>query len=313
MSITVIKAGMQTSIQDGGRPGFMHWGVAKGGAMDPYSMALANQLLGNPKDHPVLEICVMGPVLRFSQTVSLAVCGAQFELWRHHKGDISLVMSHQCLTFEAGEELHFGKRLEGARAYLALAATIDCHYVMGSASTHFLGEWGGLNGRALQTGDRIELSQCEQRPQRGLPANALQRYSGNYLLRCTDSVESGCFTQAQQQHFYQQTYKLGKDANRMGLRLDGKALPDVAMQELVSSGLTPGSIQIPPSGLPIIASVDGQTIGGYPRIANVISADLFALGQLVPGDKIRFVYLPAEQARQILLNQYRSHNDSEES
>ena len=306
MSIEVIKAGMQTSVQDGGRPGYMHLGVAPGGAMDRLSMSLANRLLGNSPTHPLLEICISGPVLRFTQSMSIAICGAQFEMWRVNQQGKFPLARNQSVTLQAGDELHFAKRLVGARAYLALAAQIDCPKVMASLATHFQAGFGGLAGRALQTGDVVPLRDCQVRPIKILPVVYRQSYSGKYLLRCCDSVESDLFSDSQRQTFYQQTYQLSHNSNRMGLRLTGEALPELAIADMTSSGLLPGSIQVPPSGVPIIAGVDAQTIGGYPRIANIISADLFALAQLVPGDRLNFVHVNIKQAQAMLRAQQKS-------
>ena len=306
MKIEVIKPGLQSSIQDRGRTGYMHLGVAKGGAMDPLSMTLANWLVGNAPTNPVLEICLLGPTLRFKQAVSVAVSGAKFELEVHSKEGVrSAVNVKQTIQLNSGDTLAFGKRLQGARAYLAVAGIFNYNAVLGSCATHFSAKFAGLEGRALQAGDQLSLSHCEVRQTRTLPIHVAQQYSGTYLLRCVPSVETSHFSPAQLSQFYTRSYLLRSDSNRMGLRFDGEPLSMNDMDELISSGLSQGSVQFPPSGLPIIASVDGQTIGGYPRIANVISADLFALGQLVAGDKVSFSLVSLEQAHDIYVGQQR--------
>lgn len=303
MTIEVIKAGMQTSIQDAGRNGYMHLGVAHGGAMDTLSMQLANWLVGNKPEQPLLEVCLLGPTLLFTQAVSIAITGARFELSVVDKnGKAKPVHNDQTIQLKVGDTLHFGKRLQGARAYLAFAAKLDGKATLGSYSSHFLANFGGLHGRAFKAGDIIRLRQC-RRCETRKQDNGAQCYSGKYLLRCTDSVETAQFSQAQKDAFYGNSYTVSSASNRMGLRLDGKVLDNLQLAEMVSSGLTQGSVQIPPSGLPIVSSVDGQTIGGYSRIANVISADLFALGQLVAGDQINFAYVTVAQAHDILVKQ----------
>jgi biotin-dependent carboxylase-like uncharacterized protein len=306
MSIEVIKPGLQSSIQDRGRTGYMHLGVAKGGAMDPLSMTLANWLVGNSPANPVLEICLLGPTLRFKQAVSVAVSGAKFDIEVCSKEGTCLAVNvNQTMQLRAGDTLKFGKRLQGARTYLAIAATFDCEAVLGSCATHFSAKFAGFKGRALQVGDHLSLSHCEVRQTRTLPIHVAQQYGGKYLLRCVPSVETSHFSPAQLSQFYTRSYLLRSDSNRMGLRFDGEPLSMNDMDELISSGLSQGSVQLPPSGLPIISSVDGQTIGGYPRIANVISADLFALGQLVAGDKVNFSLVSLEQANDIYASQQR--------
>lgn len=304
MSIEVIKAGMQTSIQDLGRQGLMHQGIASSGAMDTFSMQVANKLIGNPTNHPVLEICLIGPALAFTQAMSIAICGATFELSVVNGKGSQKVTNNQLIQIQAGDKLVFGKRQQGARSYLAFAAKLSIPKVLDSYSTHFLAQFGGLHGRQLITGDVIELTGCQIRAKTKILKQILPTYSGKYLLRCTSSVETEYFTTQQQRQFYTTKYTVTSASNRMGLRLQGSVLTDLPTQNITSSGLLTGSIQIPPDGLPIVSSVDGQTIGGYPRIANVISADLFALGQLVAGDQINFIQINIKQAHEILDNQH---------
>jgi biotin-dependent carboxylase-like uncharacterized protein len=270
-------------------------------------MQQANWLVGNKPEQPVIEICLIGPSLLFKQALTIAITGAYFELTvTDKKGHARTVANDQSIQLKVGDTLRFGKRLQGARAYLAFAAKLDSKPILGSYATHFLAEFGGLFGRALKSGDVIPLRQCRRSATRQLGRNTGQRYSGKYVLRCTDSVESSQFSQLQKDAFYQQTYKLSSTSNRMGLRLEGDPLAMDNMLEMTSSGLTQGSVQIPPSGLPIISSVDGQTIGGYPRIANVISADLLALGQLAAGDQIYFAYVSVKQAQELLFEQQKA-------
>jgi biotin-dependent carboxylase-like uncharacterized protein len=304
MSIKVLKPGLQSSIQDFGRKGYMHLGVAMSGAMDALSMQVANWMVGNALDKPVIEICLTGPSLYFTKAMSVAIAGAKFDVYVNRQNiNDAPVDTNQTIQVNAGDILSFGKRLQGARAYLACAAELDCTSVLGSCATHFTAKFGGVEGRALQKGDELALSHCEVRKSRTLAKKMVQQYSGNYLLRCVPSVETSQFNDIQQARFFANRYTLRSDSNRMGLRFDGKAIEMENMQELVSSGLTQGSVQLPPSGLPIVSSVDGQTIGGYPRIANVISADLFALGQLVAGDKVSFCLVTVEQAHEIFSSQ----------
>jgi biotin-dependent carboxylase-like uncharacterized protein len=300
MSIKIIKAGMQTSIQDCGRQGLMHLGIASSGAMDNLSMIVANRLVGNFPNQPVLEICLIGPSLLFTQSISIAICGAKFEVHIINEHGKRALPNDQSIGLEAGDKLVFGKRKQGARAYLAFAANLNLDQVLDSYSTHFLANFGGYNGRQLQAGDHIELNHCETRPPAKIPHQQQTPYSGKYILRCTNSVETELFTAQQQQQFYATKYTVSSASNRMGLRLQGSVLTELPAQNMTSSGLIAGSIQIPPNGLPIISSVDGQTIGGYPRIANIISADLFALGQLVAGDQISFSHVDINQAHKIL-------------
>lgn len=296
MSIHVIKPGLQTSIQDLGRPGQMHNGIARSGAMDPVSMQIANWLVNNPANNPVIEVTLVGPTLQFETPLTIAISGADFDLYLN--GD--LVFNNQSMRVNAGDLLEFDRLNSGARAYIAIAADFKLTPVLNSFSTHLSAGFGGLNGRAFMTDDQIPLSAICKVPMRKLADKNQLTFSGSYLLRCVPSVESAWFSQAEHSFFYSQQYQVTPESNRMGIRLRGTRLTQTSTRQMVSSGLLTGSIQIPQSGLPIISSVDGQTIGGYPRIANVVSADQSILGQLKANDKIRFVKVNQKQAVKII-------------
>ena len=304
MSLYFIKAGLQTSLQDGGRYGQRHLGISQSGAMDANSMRMANWLLNKPLDSPVLEIAIVGPTIRFDHALTIAVCGAQFELHLNSKR----VYNNQVIHVELGDCLIFSSLQQGARAYLAFTGELDISPMLASYSTHLTACFGGFKNRAFKNRDYLKIignddsnkiDQCAL-PQRTLPDECFMPYPGNYLMRCTESVESSKFTKRQKTLFFSQAYKVSADLNRMGIQLHAKTLEFDQPMVISSSGLTQGSIQIPPSGQPIISCVDGQTIGGYPRIANIISADLPRLGQLKSGDKINFIMISRDYALQIL-------------
>ncbi|MCP4413550.1 MAG: biotin-dependent carboxyltransferase family protein [Gammaproteobacteria bacterium] len=293
MSFHIIKAGLQTSIQDFGRSGQMHNGVSKSGAMDKTAMQMANWLVSKPLDSPLLEITMIAPQIHFSQRMSIAICGAEFE-WFLNGNNID---THQTIQVQANDQLKANKRISGLRAYLAFSATIDAtpeddypviKPVMGSYSTHLIAGFGGFKGRAFEDGDWLRLMDSYIPENKTIPKNYMFSYSGSYFLRTVPSVETTAFTIEQREQFFDQSFQVQIDSDRMGIRLQGTPILFEQQIQLISSGLTQGSIQVPPNGQPIISSVDGQTLGGYPRIANVITADLPLLGQLQAGDKIRF-------------------------
>jgi len=305
MGIKVIKPGLLSTIQDQGRMGQMHNGIAQTGAMDRLSMHLANWLVGNPLNHPTIEVTVIGPSLQFEEDISIAVSGADFDLYL----DGSSVAANQTIQVKAGQTLTFDHCKRGARAYIAMSADFDIPAVLTSYSTNLIAGFGGIDGKELAMNQMIALKNVRQVKTRVVPAQYNLTLSGKYLLRCTWSVETGLFSDATREQFFSRQFTVSPDSNRMGIRFKGQPIDTSEISQIISSGLTPGSIQLPPSGLPIISSVDGQTIGGYPRIANVISADLPLLGQLRANDKIRFCLLSQEQAteglrrKQALLNQ----------
>lgn len=296
MSLTFLKPGLQTSIQDLGRSGKMHFGINQSGAIDSLSLKLANWLVGNPLNAACLELTLVGPTIKFKVSTSIAICGAEFDIY--HNGD--LVFNDETIQVCKGDVLEFDKLRSGARAYLAVAGKLKCEKQFGSYSTHLMANFGGHQGRQIKTGDKIKVKDPELRDVKTLDKKLRLKYVGNYLIRFTEGVESEFFSQDAQQLFIRSEYKISADSNRMGLRLVGQPISTQIDKQIVSSGLVPGTIQIPSSGLPIITGVDGQTIGGYPRIGNVISADLPLLGQLKAGDKINWQFVEMDAAREFL-------------
>jgi biotin-dependent carboxylase-like uncharacterized protein len=296
MSLHFNKAGLQTSLQDFGRTGQMHNGVSRSGAMDKTAMQMANWLVSKPLDSPLIEITMIAPEITFSQRMSIAICGAEFE-WFLNGVPID---AHQTIQVQPDDQLRANKRISGLRAYLAFSAIPDTTQrgdspaikpVMGSYSTHLIAGFGGFKGRAFEDGDCLHLMDSTVAENKAIPRNYVFSYSGSYVFRTVASVETTVFTTEQKALFFDQSFQVQIDSDRMGIRLQGTPLLFEQQIQLVSSGLTQGSIQIPPSGQPIISSVDGQTLGGYPRIANVISADLPLLGQLQAGDRVRFSFV----------------------
>lgn len=294
MSLRFIKPGLQTSIQDIGRVGFMHQGISRSGAMDNVSLQLANWLVSNPLNQAAIEVTLVGPTIEFTHNLSIAICGAEFELTLNDEP----VLNNETLHVNVGDVLTFKKLRSGMRAYLALAGDFSDESLFGSQSTHLTAGFGGHEGRTFQKNDLLALNATRHVNKRILPGAYRPTFSGNYLLRCCDGLEMEQFSQKNLEAFYNFSYTVSHDSNRMGLRLEGEPLLNEDSLSIVSSGLVIGSIQVPPSGLPIISSVDGQTIGGYPRIANVISADVNILGQLKAGDKVSFLSVSRQKAWQ---------------
>ncbi|WOX06732.1 5-oxoprolinase subunit C family protein [Microbulbifer pacificus] len=294
--LRILKAGLQTSIQDGGRSGWMQYGIAKGGAADPVAMQLANSLLGNPPHHPCLEITLTGPDIEFGCDLSIAICGAQFDLTLNGQS----IDNDQGIAVKKGDHLAFGPLQSGARAYLALSAETVLPAAFGSLSTHIQTEFGGYCGRALRAGDEIRLRNCRREPPRQLSNDYQLRYSARPQIRVIDGAEAEMFADTARELFYRTTYSVSAQSNRMGIRLAGNGLDTAGLPQMTSSGLCPGSVQIPPDGSPIISFVEGQTIGGYPRLAHVISADQHLLGQLKPHDRIDFFRVDLDTAIRIL-------------
>ncbi|HFB64361.1 MAG TPA: biotin-dependent carboxyltransferase [Aeromonadales bacterium] len=300
MSIEFISAGLQTSLQDEGWVGLMHQGISQSGAMDAISMYQANWLVSKPLNSAVLEITLMGPTLKFHQNLTLAVCGARFELFLNDQ-QISM---DETLKVNEGDILRFGQLKQGARAYMSFSAELELEPVFNRFSTHLTAGFGGFKGRSLQKNDRLKVKQVFEPARKKLAKEMIPAFSGHYLLRTVPAVETKQFTPGQLHDFYSQHFQVSTQSNRMGIRLQGgffdKIHENRDNNSMISSGLLPGSIQIPPSGTPIISAVDGQTIGGYPRIAQVIAADVPLLGQLKAQDKVSFCQIDRAHAVNLL-------------
>ncbi|WP_066967150.1 biotin-dependent carboxyltransferase family protein [Microbulbifer sp. Q7] len=296
MSLRIIKPGLQTTIQDGGRPGNLRWGLSRGGAGDTFAMALGNLLLGNSPKHPCLEVAITGPEIEFSAATSVAVTGARFDLAHNDRP----ANNDEVLQMRPGDRLRFGPLRSGARAYITLAADFQLAPTLDSLSTHVIAGFGGWQGRALKAGDQIPLQHCRTVPTRALPAQYRLDYGSRPLLRVVPGLESPYFTGDAKTRFYAGGFTVSPQSNRMGIRLAGEPLPTETLPQQVSAALCPGTVQVPPNGLPIISFVEGQTIGGYPRIAHVISSDLHRLAQLPASARLDFEQVEQATAHQIL-------------
>jgi biotin-dependent carboxylase-like uncharacterized protein len=203
-----------------------------------------------------------------------------------------------------GQTLRLGPTKAGARCYLCVRGGIEVKPFLGSASTHLLSGLGGHEGRALRKGDVLKIGAAKgSLPKRSVAAKALERLAPRNILRVTPGPQSEWFPEAAQRVFYGSAYRVAEESNRMGLRLEGAAIPEGAHGEMISEGVSLGAVQIAAGGLPIILFVEQQTTGGYAKIANVISADLHSLGQLRPRDEIRFERVDMERARALLREQ----------
>lgn len=288
MEITVIRAGMLTTVQDLGRTGHRAAGVPLCGAMDPFAARAANLLVGNAPDAAVLECTLVGPELGFPAEAVVAVTGASF-------GGIP---GWRTLTMKPGEILKLGAAVHGCRGYIAVAGGIEVPRVLGSRSTYLRGRLGGLAGRALQDGDVLPVPPAVRRvaDHWRIDERILPRYSALPTVRVTPGAQADEFGRV----LFDTEFKVMTQSDRMGLRLGGARLVRIGGGELISSPVAPGTVQIPPDGQPIVLMADAQTIGGYPKAAHVISADLPLVAQLRPGDRLRFVETSMAEAQRAM-------------
>jgi antagonist of KipI len=288
----IIKPGLLTTVQDLGRFGFQESGVPVGGPMDAFSHRLANQLLGNEPGAATLEITLIGPELVVDVDTTIAICGAHFEV----TCDGRAVPVDASWPVRAGQRLKFGRVLQGARAYLAVAGGVQTPPVLGSRATHLVSRMGGLAGRALASGDRVPIAgDTQPRPQRKSPGLTLPT-RGRALLRVMPGPQDDWFQRDAMKTIGGVSFRISPRSNRMGYRLQGPPLPRAREGELISEPVGIGAIQVPSAGEPILLMADRQTAGGYPKIGHVITADLPLAGQLAPGDFIEFVLCTRQEA-----------------
>jgi antagonist of KipI len=282
-ALTILRAGMLTTVQDLGRWGYQHRGVGVAGPMDTYSHRLANRRAGNPDTAAALEATVIGPDLRFDADVVCATAGADFVV---HVGDAVVAAGH-AFDVPAGATVRFGTRTSGARVTIAVRGGLDVPMAFGSRSTSMVSRMGPFGGRALKTGDVVPIGSAQVAG--SLPAGRdLPRPSGGARLRVLIGPHDAMFTSAGLEALFGSRFVISSQSNRMGYRLAGVPLQHVRAADILSDATPMGSLQVPASGDPILLMADRPTTGGYPRVATVISADLPLAGQLAPGDWIEF-------------------------
>lgn len=288
----IVKPGLLTTVQDLGRYGHQASGVPVAGPMDSFSHRLANLLAGNGANAATLEITLLGPELIVGADTTIAVAGAQFEI----ACDERPVPFNASFAVRRGQRIKFGRIVDGARAYLAVAGGIQTNPVLGSRATHLVSHMGGVNGRALATGDRLPIvGNSASRPQRKAGGLTLPT-KGRALLRVMPGPQADWFDADSLKTISGVSFRISPQSNRMGYRLQGPPLVRVRDGELISEPLGVGAIQVPSAGEPILLMADRQTAGGYPKIGYVISADLPLAGQLAPGDFIEFHVCSPQEA-----------------
>jgi antagonist of KipI len=303
-TIQVQAPGLLTTVQDLGRQGFGPLGVSPSGAADPISLRLGNRLVGNHEGAAGLEMMLLGGTFIFPQGAIVALTGSDFFATLD---DVSLNLSTS-VEARPGQTIRLGPTSSGARCYLCVQGGISVKPFLGSASTHILSGLGGFEGRPLQKGDVVRIgSSTEPFRRRTIAPEVSEHLSRRKVLRVTAGPQSDWFSESSVRSFYASTYRVGEQSNRMGLRLEG-GLEDATVSQrsvshMITEGVSLGAIQVPTGGSPIILFVEQQTTGGYPKIANVISADLHRIGQLRPRDEIRFEQVTFEAARSLLIEQ----------
>jgi antagonist of KipI len=312
---------MLSTLQDRGRQGYQKFGILVSGAMDEDALRLGNILVGNEQSEAALEITMMGPVLEFSENVLAAITGADLQptiegipvpLWRP-------------VLIKAGSVLRFGHPVSGSRAYLCVSGGYSVPPVMGSKSTYLRAGFGGFKGRALETGDQLEIDDipafgrkiAKSLQDKGpfktanwyvQTAHALHREDGQ-PIRITPGLQYKYFNEISQHKLVAEDFRITVHADRMGYRLEGSKLELTKPLEMISEAAMQGTIQVPADGNPIILMADRQSVAGYPKIAQVIMADMSRLAQCKPGEKLRFSLVGQEQAEALYVEREQFIND----
>ncbi|MFN2508230.1 MAG: biotin-dependent carboxyltransferase family protein [Chthoniobacterales bacterium] len=311
MSLLVNRAGFLTTIQDLGRVGHRASGVSMGGALDPYALRIVNLLVGNDEAAAGIEVTLGTVRLRSDDERVIAWAGGAFQA----EVDGCLLPAGRAALVRAEEEFAITAPASGARGWLAISGGIDVPLVLGSRSTDLRGGFGGMEGRALRDGDVLPLGQPSNRglaiaralsevriASWGAPNEWSNTRTRHGFLRVLRGAESSEFAA---DALLAGRFTVAPESDRMGVRLQGAELRRDRNEDLISEPVVPGTIQVPPDGQPIILLGDCQTIGGYPKIAHVITVDLAAAAQLFPGDSVRFAEVGLDEAQRLLIERER--------
>lgn len=316
MGIEIKSPGLLTTIQDGGRFGFRKYGVIVSGAMDQIAFRVSNLLVGNKEDDAVLEITLLGPEILIKEDTLISICGGNLS----PKINEYEVPMWRPIYVKAGSVLNFGKCISGTRAYISFAGSFCIEEVMGSKSTYIRAEIGGYEGRRLNKEDVLELnnpsgssieitkSLSKQINSNGysypkwLVSNSIiPNYKMNSIIRVIKGGEFDFFDDNSKKVFFENSFIITPQSDRMGYRLKGQELKLENSLEMISEAVSFGTIQVPPDGNPIILLADRQTTGGYPKIGQAITVDMPIVSQLKPGDSMRFQEISLEEAQRLYI------------
>lgn len=290
MSFLVVKPGFLTLVQDLGRYGVAHLGLARAGVMDQHASRWANYLLNNKQTDAVLEITLGGCELEAQANTIIAVTGAEMGFQINGQ----LKTNWQTYRIKAGDRLSWANATQGTRAYLAVKAGLQ-------TETYFLSRSVNVRehvGRSVSQGDSLAYQPCiSGLPNRMMPGMFKPDYSAALTLRLLPSYQFDLFSEQQKNTFFKQLYRVSTHADRVGYRLDGEPIIEVP-EKMISEGMAYGSVEITSAGLPIILMNDAPTMGGYPKIGTVFSLDLYQLAQRQANTAVNFELLSIDQAQQ---------------
>ena len=296
MSIRILEPGFNVTIQDLGRASFQHLGVPVSGAVSPVALKIGNALVGNNLGIAGLEIRLIGPTMEvLCDAIRVALTGTNTEIELIGENG-RCQPANQSLVLKKGQKFKIGSISDSGSAYLAIEGGFRLPEVYGSLSTYVRGSIGGFSGKALEQGDEIPLNSRNVEDRGELRVSNLSALEENGPLRIIFGPQKDFFKEESIRDFLASPYLITRDADRMGMRLDGPVLKHERGYNIVSDGIVTGAIQVPGTGQPIILLADHQTTGGYPKMATVISADISRMGRLRPGDTVKFIEVTADEA-----------------
>jgi antagonist of KipI len=304
MKAAILRAGFLTTVQDLGRTGFREFGISVGGALDQHALRVANLLVGNTESAAGLEITLGSVRARFADNRAIAWCGGDFDVL---VGSTTLPAGHVA-NVRADDEVVFTQGKRGCRAWLAISGGVDVPVVLESRSTDLRGGFGGQDGRPLRDGDLVPLGECRRSQTAATgevsswsaPVDWTTTAKEEPVLRFVRGSDWDRFNASAHLALTSAAFTVSPDSDRMGARLDGPELQRDKDVDLVSEAVAPGTVQVPPGGKPIVLLGDCQTIGGYPKIAHVITVDLPMAAQLRANDRVQFREVALADAHRLL-------------
>ena len=299
MSLRVRDPGLLTTVQDLGRYGYSHLGISPGGAADSLAMRIANLLVGNAENAAALEMTLAGVTLEVDEQSVVALTGSKCDCRINN----DTAPMWQAIRVPAGGVLTCGPMKTGSRLYLAIQGGLDVQPIMGSASTNMAGHFGGFEGRWLRKDDLLGVRKGPNSRLPTLKPGTVEALYSREPLRVTRGAQHDWFGLEAFGKLLSCPYTVSEQSNRSGLRLKGEPISPRVRSQLLTEGISLGAIQVPQDEQPIILFVDQQTTGGYPKIANVITADLYRLGQLRPREQVRFIEVAIPEAIHLLRDQ----------
>lgn len=307
MGIRIIKPGMLTTVQDSGRTGYQSQGFSVAGVMDMRSFRIANLLLDNPENEPVLEFTLIGPTIEFTSDVIIAITGGDFKPTINGEP----ASAYTAIYMHKGDILSFGSARTGSRGYIAFSSYLKIPVVMGSRCTNMKSKIGGFKGRKLEVGDyigfRIKRLYIPFFLSRKLEPDDFSDTEAE--LRVIMGPQDDLFSKKGIDTFLNSAYTVTSEFDRMGCRLDGPFIAAKHTSDIISDGIALGSIQVPAHGKPIILLADRQTTGGYAKIATVASVDITKLVQRKTDHKITFKAITVEEAQELYRDELKEFGD----